>query len=205
MGYDFEKTHELILKSAMSGFTENGFSGISIRQICKDAGVTNGAFYSHFESKEDLFAKLVDPALSGLMNKFEEDSSGYKKIRSAKEFEAVLKQSFESDSIMIHYIYENADAFRLILTAGAGTEYENLQDKIAAKESEWTVQFLEGCKSFMKKPENISEGLIRNISRFVVDTVFDCFLEGKTEEETIRQAQLSSEFCITGLKRILGI
>lgn len=70
MGYDFEKTHELILKSAMSGFIRNGFSGTSIRQICKDAGVTNGAFYSHFESKEDLFGKLVDPALSGLMNKY---------------------------------------------------------------------------------------------------------------------------------------
>lgn len=205
MGYDFEKTHELILKSAMSGFIRNGFSGASIRQICKDAGVTNGAFYSHFESKEDLFGKLVDPVLSGLINKYEEDSSGYKKIRSEKEFEAILKHSFESDSIMIHYVYENADAFRLILTAGAGTEYENLQDKIAAKESEWTVKFLEGCKSFMKKPENISEGLIKNISRFVVDTVFDSFLEGNTEEETLRQTQLASEFCITGLKRILGI
>ena len=205
MGYDFDKTHELILRSAMESFMRNGFSGASIRQICKDAGVTNGAFYSHFGSKEELFAKLVDPALTGLMDKYAEDSSGYKKIKTAKEFETVLKQSFESDRIMIHYIYENADAFRLILTAGAGTEYENLQDKIAAKESEWTVAFLEGCKSFMKKPENISDGLIKNISRFVVDTVFDIFMEGKTEEETIRQAQLASEFCISGLKRILGI
>jgi len=205
MGYDFDKTHELILRSAMESFMRNGFSGASIRQICKDAGVTNGAFYSHFGSKEELFAKLVDPALTGLMDKYAEDSSGYKKIKTAKEFENVLKQTFESDRIMIHYIYENADAFRLILTAGAGTEYENLQDKIAAKESEWTVAFLEGCKSFMKKPENISDGLIKNISRFVVDTVFDIFMEGKTEEETIRQALLASEFCISGLKRILGI
>ena len=205
MGYDFDKTHELILKSAMESFMQNGFSGASIRQICKDAGVTNGAFYSHFTSKEDLFAKLVDPALSGLMKEYEEDSGRYKKIRTAKEFETVLKQSFESDRVMIHYIYENAEAFRLILTAGAGTEYEDLPDKIAARESEWTVSFLEGCRSFIKKPENISDGLIKRISGFVVDTVFASFMEGNTEEETLRQVRLASEFCITGLKEVLGI
>ena len=46
MGYDFEKTHKLILESAKNHFAQNGFEGASIRQICKDAGVTNGAFYS---------------------------------------------------------------------------------------------------------------------------------------------------------------
>ena len=44
---------------------DKGFSGASIRQICKDAGVTNGAFYAHLASKEDLFDKIVRPRKCG--------------------------------------------------------------------------------------------------------------------------------------------
>lgn len=54
MPYDYESTHRQILLSAMKNFSEVGFRDASIRTICKDAGVTNGAFYAHFKSKDDL-------------------------------------------------------------------------------------------------------------------------------------------------------
>ena len=64
MSYDYQNTHNLILKSAMKTFSEVGFRNASIRNICKDAGVTNGAFYAHFDSKDALFAALVSEKLS---------------------------------------------------------------------------------------------------------------------------------------------
>ena len=66
MSYDYNKTHELILKSAEEQFQKEGFRNASIRRICSDAGVTNGAFYAHFDSKEALFKELVEPAVEGL-------------------------------------------------------------------------------------------------------------------------------------------
>lgn len=204
MGYDFEKTHELILASAKEHFMDKGFSGASIRQICKEAGVTNGAFYSHFASKEDLFAKIVDPVLNGFNDLYSEEGTGYEKISSVKEFERMLVSTFRSEERMISYLYEHADIFRLILTAGQGTEYEDLPGKIAAMESEWTFSFLKDNSKYIKRTENISEGIVNRISRFVVDSVFESFLEGKTKEETVRQSNIASEFCINGLKKILG-
>ena len=41
---------------AMEEFTEKGFQGASLRQIVKQAGVTTGALYGYFSSKEALFA-----------------------------------------------------------------------------------------------------------------------------------------------------
>ena len=52
-------TLEKIQQSALEEFSEKGFLGASLRQIVKNAGVTTGAFYGYFSSKEALFASLV--------------------------------------------------------------------------------------------------------------------------------------------------
>ena len=47
MSRDFQQTHENLLLCAQKHFLEYGFERASIREICKDAHVTNGAFYNH--------------------------------------------------------------------------------------------------------------------------------------------------------------
>ncbi len=59
MSRDFQQTHENLLLRAKKHFLQVGFERASIREICKDASVTNGAFYNHFEDKEALFGSLV--------------------------------------------------------------------------------------------------------------------------------------------------
>ncbi|MFR2886486.1 MAG: TetR/AcrR family transcriptional regulator, partial [Merdibacter sp.] len=48
-------TLESIQQAAMQEFLDKGFQGASLRQIVKNAGVTTGAFYGYFSSKEALF------------------------------------------------------------------------------------------------------------------------------------------------------
>ena len=59
MSRDFQQTHENLLACAKKHFLENGFERASIREICKAAHVTNGAFYNHFEDKEALFRRYL--------------------------------------------------------------------------------------------------------------------------------------------------
>ena len=54
-------TLERIQEAAMTEFLDKGFLGASLRQIVKNAGVTTGAFYGYFSSKEALFASIVEP------------------------------------------------------------------------------------------------------------------------------------------------
>ncbi|MCR5251795.1 MAG: TetR/AcrR family transcriptional regulator [Lachnospiraceae bacterium] len=205
MAYDFEQTHERIMKSAVALFRERGFSGASIRQICKDAGVTNGAFYAHFESKEDLFEKLVEPVLEGMRQLYDTENEHYMDIRSAEEANAVLKQTFSSNTLLIRYLYENAGIFLLLLSAGAGTRYENYCEKLAEYEIDNTMAFLEKCRPFVKHPENITAGVVKRMSFFAVSAVFDSFANGMPEEETVRESHLASAFCIAGMKEVIGL
>ena len=62
------ETIEKLLMSAKKEFIEKGYMKASLRNICKDAGVTTGALYFFFQDKEDLFAKVVGRPLQELRN-----------------------------------------------------------------------------------------------------------------------------------------
>ena len=52
-------TLTLIHAAAKKEFLEKGFKSASLRNIVKTAGVTTGAFYGYYNSKEELFDALV--------------------------------------------------------------------------------------------------------------------------------------------------
>jgi TetR/AcrR family transcriptional repressor of nem operon len=55
-------TRQRILDSASRLFAIEGFERVSIDMIMQDAGLTRGAFYSHFESKSDLYNEAISNA-----------------------------------------------------------------------------------------------------------------------------------------------
>lgn len=54
-----ENTRARLLDAAAQLFAEVGFEGASVEAICDRAGFTRGAFYSNFETKEELFLELT--------------------------------------------------------------------------------------------------------------------------------------------------
>jgi TetR/AcrR family transcriptional regulator, transcriptional repressor for nem operon len=58
-----DATRERIIEVASRQFRENGVAAVGLAGIMSDAGLTNGAFYTHFESKEDLVQAVVSSTL----------------------------------------------------------------------------------------------------------------------------------------------
>jgi AcrR family transcriptional regulator len=54
-----ENTRARLMDAAFEVFAEEGLDGASVEAICERAGFTRGAFYSNFESKDELFLALV--------------------------------------------------------------------------------------------------------------------------------------------------
>src|SRR5215471_13953331 len=54
---------EKIVDVASRLFREKGFDGIGVADLMKEAGLTHGGFYGHFESKDDLVAQSLGGAL----------------------------------------------------------------------------------------------------------------------------------------------
>src|SRR4030042_3336436 len=68
-------TEERILKQAMKLFLEKGYHGTSIDDITQAAGLTKGALYWHFRSKEDLLERIIEEfkrhSLEGMIHEVE--------------------------------------------------------------------------------------------------------------------------------------
>lgn len=61
-----EQTREKIITAAGRCFKKSGYNGIGVDGLAKEAGVTSGAFYGHFDSKQSAFAAAITSGLSQL-------------------------------------------------------------------------------------------------------------------------------------------
>jgi AcrR family transcriptional regulator len=61
-----EQTREKIIAAAGRCFRKDGYSGIGVDGLAKEAGVTSGAFYGHFDSKKSAFAAAIVDGLGGV-------------------------------------------------------------------------------------------------------------------------------------------
>src|SRR5205809_3279013 len=60
-----QATRQRIIEAAGARLKRDGVHGSGVATLMKDAGLTNGAFYAHFESKEELVATAVSDQLRG--------------------------------------------------------------------------------------------------------------------------------------------
>src|SRR6201998_3790530 len=57
-----EKTHKRIVSIASKRFREKGLAGFGIAELMKEAGLTVGGFYKHFDSRDELVAEALSDA-----------------------------------------------------------------------------------------------------------------------------------------------
>jgi AcrR family transcriptional regulator len=57
-----EQTRERILRAAARAIRKNGYEGVGVADVMKEAGLTHGGFYAHFESRDALLAAAAEQA-----------------------------------------------------------------------------------------------------------------------------------------------
>jgi len=57
-----EATHDRIVEAASRAIRRSGYGGTSVPDIMRDAGLTHGGFYAHFDSREAMLAEAADRA-----------------------------------------------------------------------------------------------------------------------------------------------
>jgi TetR/AcrR family transcriptional regulator, transcriptional repressor for nem operon len=57
-----EATHERIVETAARAIRRSGYDGTGVAEIMKEAGLTHGGFYAHFDSRDGMLAEAADRA-----------------------------------------------------------------------------------------------------------------------------------------------
>lgn len=65
-----EETRENILMTASQLFAKSGYEATAVAEICQQTGISKGAFYHHFSSKQAIFLQLLEDWLSRIEKGF---------------------------------------------------------------------------------------------------------------------------------------
>ncbi len=92
------RTRARILQTAVEHFIRSGFEGTSVDEICNAAGVSKGAFYHHFPSKQALFLALLQEWVQELEDR----------LAAIREEYEWVPQRFERMAEMLRHVFEQA-------------------------------------------------------------------------------------------------
>ncbi len=91
------KTHKRIVSIASKKFREEGLAGVGIAELMKEAGLTVGGFYKHFDSRDDLVAEAVSSAFGGWKRRVDAAASGGPPVSLAKLIDEYLNAAHRDD------------------------------------------------------------------------------------------------------------
>jgi len=120
----------LVLNEAARLFRANGYSGTSIREIARAAGMLPGSLYCHFATKEDLlkavYVRGVDQISGAVLAATERHDDPWDRLEAAcvAHLEAILRDD-DYAQVVIRVLPSDAPAVREDLIA-LRNQYENL-------------------------------------------------------------------------------
>ena len=87
------KTHKRIISIASKRFREKGLARVGIAELMKEAGLTVGGFYKHFDSRDDLVAEAVSSAFGGWKRRVDAAKAGGPSVSLAKLIDDYLDEA----------------------------------------------------------------------------------------------------------------
>jgi TetR/AcrR family transcriptional regulator, transcriptional repressor for nem operon len=87
------RTHKRIVAIASKRFREKGLGGFGIAELMKEAGLTVGGFYKHFDSRDDLVAEAVNSAFGTWQRQKDAAASGGPRLSYAKLIDDYLNEA----------------------------------------------------------------------------------------------------------------
>jgi TetR/AcrR family transcriptional repressor of nem operon len=87
------RTHKRIVAIASKRFREKGIAGFGIAELMKEAGLTVGGFYKHFDSRDHLVAEAVNSAFGGWKRRVEAAKSSGPPVSYEKLIDEYLNEA----------------------------------------------------------------------------------------------------------------
>ena len=197
-------TLKKIQEAAMAEFLDKGFLGASLRQIVKSAGVTTGAFYGYFSSKEALFASIVEPHAKALMGKFMEAQTSFAELPEEQQPAHMGVESGSYLDWMVDYICQHREPVKLLLTRAEGTSYEHFVHNMVEVEVEYTLRYMDVLRRLGRAVPELSQSLCHIIASGMFNGLFEIVVHDMPKEQALRDVEQFRTFYTGGWLKLMG-
>lgn len=200
-----KSTLERIHEAAKREFLEKGFQSASLRNIVKRAGVTTGAFYGYYDSKEELFAALVDKQANYVLELFCNTIDDFEKLPGQTQTEQMTDTSVVCLEKMLDYIYDNYDAFKLLIECAEGTAYADFVHQLVVREVDSTFTYIQTLAKMGCHVEPLNKNLIHIIASALFSGIFEVIVHDMPKEEAREYISQFHRFYTAGWSELLNV
>lgn len=121
---------EKLLVTARAEFLEKGYELASLRTIAQNADMTTGAIYRRYPDKEALFDALVSDTEEGFFKMFSSAQDDFFDLIESDKTKTSYDLTNEYLYVLVEYVYDHLEDFKLILCNGAGSKHEKFLHKL---------------------------------------------------------------------------
>ena len=200
-----EDTEKNILNTARKHFLKDGFSGASLRNIVKDAGLTTGAFYKYYPTKEALFDALTDPYIEHIYQIYDRVVEDFEKLSAKEQTSNMSDTSGDGMDQMIDYIYEHYDNFRLLLKCGDSGKFETFIHNMVDREMRSSLEYEKKMKEDGIEIPIVGESLMHMIYTGFFSSIFQIIEHDIDKEIAKRNVHKLREFNTGGWERLWNV
>lgn len=204
MSKEEQTTLHSIHSAAMQEFLAKGFKSASLRNIVKTAGVTTGAFYGYYDSKENLFEALVGEHYDHLLDCFCKAQKAFTEIPPEEQPDNLASVSGDCMYEMLLYAYAHLNEFKLILCCSEGTRFSALIDEMVEIETKGTHDYLEVLEKLGRPSPPIDERLEHILITGMFNTFFELIIHEMPLEEAKHYLKEMRAFYTAGWMEIMG-
>lgn len=200
-----EDTEKNILNTARKHFLKDGFFGASLRNIVKDAGLTTGAFYKYYPTKEALFDALTDPYIEHIYQIYDRVVEDFEKLSAKEQTSNMSDTSGDGMDQMIDYIYEHYDNFRLLLKCGDSGKFETFIHNMVDREMRSSLEYVKKMKEDGIEIPIVGESLMHMIYTGFFSSTFQIIEHDIDKETAKRNVHKLREFNTGGWERLWNV
>ena len=193
-----------IMEAGMEEFQKKGFRDASLRQIVKNAGVTTGAFYGYFSSKEALFASIVEPHAAAVMERFMTAQTDFAELPMEEQPAHMGRESGACVAWMIDYMYDHYEPVKLLICRSDGTPYEKFIDNMVEVEVEATFRYMDVLRSLGHDVPELDRELSHMIVSGMFNAIFEVLRHDMPKERAKRFIAQLLEFHTAGWSKMMG-
>ncbi len=205
MSVKADNTRENILNTAKRHFLRDGLDGASLRNIVKDAGLTTGAFYKYFPTKESMFDALIDPYVEHIYQIYDDVLAEFEELSPQEQTDHMAASSEEGIEQIVDYVYDNYDSFRLLLKCGDSGKYADFIHGMVEREMQSTIRYMETMRKAGIDIPLIDKSLLHMVSTGFFSSVFQIIEHDMDMETAKKNITQLKDFQTGGWEKLLGI
>lgn len=197
-------TLDQIHTAAKTEFMSKGFTSASLRNIVKTAGVTTGAFYGYYDSKEALFESLVGEQYKHIMNSYRQAHENFARLPIDEQPAQMGKISASCMEEMLEYAQEHRDELHLILLHSEGTRFSSMIDEMVEIELEATHEYYKVLEMLGRSVPKIDERLEHILVTGLFNAFFEIVIHDMPPEDAKLYLRELCDFYTAGWAKIMG-